>query len=192
MIKKYNQFLNEGVLQHLKGPTEEEILSYITTLEPNEMLLAACKAKLLKGVKLAIERGADPTYKNFSALKLTNSRTDKSEIFTYLKDLLNLPKTVEEFVKNVFSKDYEILKLKKYPKNLYYYDGKEIIYVTTDSDNIHITDWIVTIIYDIYYMVNTIEEKEVLWIINKVLNTNFKKYYGTTNTKQILKDIKEE
>ena len=43
----------------LKGPSEEEIYSKLENLKPNEVLIKSIEHGFLKGVKKALERGAN-------------------------------------------------------------------------------------------------------------------------------------
>ena len=43
----------------LVGPTEEEVLDNLKYLYPDDMLIKSCKNGFLKGVEVALERGAD-------------------------------------------------------------------------------------------------------------------------------------
>jgi len=54
MIKKYKEFLNEGVLDNLKGPTEEEIWNEVKDLDPIDMMIKSARIDYLKGVKHAL------------------------------------------------------------------------------------------------------------------------------------------
>ena len=57
MIKNYKQF-NESLKDKLVGPTEDEVLDNLK-LRPNDLLLKSCKIGFLKGVEIALNRGAD-------------------------------------------------------------------------------------------------------------------------------------
>lgn len=50
MIKNYNQFINEGLLDYLKGPSKED-LKNILEMEPTKMLITSAKNGYLDGVK---------------------------------------------------------------------------------------------------------------------------------------------
>ena len=67
MIKNYNQF-NESLRDKLVGPTEDEVIDIFLKKSPQELLRKSCKLGLLKGVKIAIENGADIHADNDSAL----------------------------------------------------------------------------------------------------------------------------
>ena len=56
MIKKYKQYIKESLLNKLEGPTEEEIFNSVKDLNPDEMLLKACKSDLINLAKYAIEK----------------------------------------------------------------------------------------------------------------------------------------
>ena len=59
MIKKFNEFINEDILNKLTGPSKEEIMYSLNTMSPDKALTKSIKLGLLDGVKIAIERGAD-------------------------------------------------------------------------------------------------------------------------------------
>ena len=58
MIKNYKQF-NESLKDKLVGPTEDEVMDNFKDLSPNELLLKSCKNGFLKGVEIALEKGAN-------------------------------------------------------------------------------------------------------------------------------------
>ena len=58
MIKNYKQF-KEGLRDKLVGPTEDEILYNFKDLSPDKLLVKSCKVDFLRGVEIAIEKGAD-------------------------------------------------------------------------------------------------------------------------------------
>jgi len=59
MIKKYNEYIKESVLDKLKGLSEEEALNNFkdTKMTANELFEFSCKKNFIQGVKLAIEKG---------------------------------------------------------------------------------------------------------------------------------------
>lgn len=59
MIKKFNQFLNEGLIDKLTGPTDKNVWEYVKNLTPQKMFDVSCKAGFLKGIELALENGAE-------------------------------------------------------------------------------------------------------------------------------------
>jgi len=64
MIKKYNEFLNEGLLDKLRGPNDEEVISYYGEDNMDELLMKAIWNGELSGVEFAIEHGADVNFSN--------------------------------------------------------------------------------------------------------------------------------
>lgn len=66
MIKKYNKFLNENILDLLKGPSEEEMFKSMEHFldKPNALLIASTLKDFLPGVKKALELGASVNFKN--------------------------------------------------------------------------------------------------------------------------------
>jgi len=70
MIKKYKQF-NEGLLDKLTGPSEEDTFNYLLlnkSSEPNKLLSICSEKGFLYGVKKAIEMGANIHYNDDEAL----------------------------------------------------------------------------------------------------------------------------
>jgi len=59
MIKKYKQFLNEGVLDNLTGPSEEELWNNFKDYSPQLLLEKSIIIGFLDGIKKAIENGAN-------------------------------------------------------------------------------------------------------------------------------------
>jgi len=55
MIKKYKQFLNEGILQHLKGPNKEELWNNIKNFDPDKLLDKSMEYGIFDGVVKAFE-----------------------------------------------------------------------------------------------------------------------------------------
>lgn len=100
MITKFKKF-NEGINHLLVGPTEEEIWNDIKDLQPQDMLYKSYDIKYDKGIKYAIEQGADYT-------KLTN-------MFNYVVKLLNLSnEDVIEFMKLQGNNSGDILRISSY------------------------------------------------------------------------------
>lgn len=58
MIIKFEQY-NESVKSLLVGPSEDEIWNNLKNLSPNELLKKSSEIGFLKGVEIALERGAD-------------------------------------------------------------------------------------------------------------------------------------
>ena len=58
MIKNYNKF-NEGLIDKLKGYSDEEVWNNLKELGLDKALIKACKINFLYGVKKALEEGAN-------------------------------------------------------------------------------------------------------------------------------------
>lgn len=71
-VSLYKKYLSESLLNYLKGPSEDDIIKDILKKKPikkyglfknkdniNNLLIKSCKSGSMKGVKLAIENGAD-------------------------------------------------------------------------------------------------------------------------------------
>jgi len=58
MIKKFNKF-NEGLLDKLKGPNDEEIWKILNKLDPKDMMFKSAEIGFYPGIEKAIELGAD-------------------------------------------------------------------------------------------------------------------------------------
>ena len=67
MIKNYKQF-NESLKDKLVGPTEDEVLNNLKDLSPDDLLIKSCKIGLVKGIEIALERGADINFNRNQAL----------------------------------------------------------------------------------------------------------------------------
>jgi len=61
MIKKYSEFLNEGILQHLTGPSDEQILNNLIDKYQNmdKLLDKSIDMEFYDGVKYALENDAN-------------------------------------------------------------------------------------------------------------------------------------
>jgi len=64
MVKKFDEYINESVKDLMKGKSDEDILKEISRLTPYQLLIKSCDNGYLNGVKISLERGADPSYKN--------------------------------------------------------------------------------------------------------------------------------
>lgn len=90
MITKFNDFLNEGILDLLKGPNEEEMIEYYKNINNNKLLEISIKKMDLKGLKIAIENSTkDSDTINKYLHKIKRLIIDKeliinSEFFKYL------------------------------------------------------------------------------------------------------------
>jgi len=79
MIKKFNQFLNENILDKMSGPTKEEILK----THPEKLLKIAVQDNDFELVKLSIDGGANVHYDDeYSLLKA--SENNNIEMIKYL------------------------------------------------------------------------------------------------------------
>jgi len=74
MIKRYTQFINEGLMQHLKGPSKDEMWEHIKVLTdtPYTMLEKTCKSGLVEHLDEVIN-----VYEDF-ILKHNSFRGEKS------------------------------------------------------------------------------------------------------------------
>jgi len=59
MIKKYKQFINEGLLDKLTGPSKEEVWNNYKDLDDEQLLKLSAKNGYIEGVEEAIKRGVD-------------------------------------------------------------------------------------------------------------------------------------
>lgn len=82
MIKKFTQF-NESLLQHLEGPTKEDVWDAIQKMEPQDMLYSSIEARIIDGVELAIKNGANLGHNMGAAIRFAASSGD-SDIFSIL------------------------------------------------------------------------------------------------------------
>ena len=83
MIKKYLDFINEGVLDYLKPNSQEEIEQKLKSLSPNEQLIISTKYNYLTGIKNALERGADISYDDYKAIVIAGKK-GRIDIIEYL------------------------------------------------------------------------------------------------------------
>lgn len=97
MIKKYNDYIKESLLDKLKGPTDEEILEN----DPNLFLTLSLENNDINGVVKAFDYGADISYNNYEFFAYKNSVDN--EIIDLLFEYSNLPKTIDEFNNILFN-----------------------------------------------------------------------------------------
>lgn len=66
MITKYSEYINESIIEYLKGYSDEEIIKKfkLDKLNPNDLLIACADIEFYNGVKKAIELGANVNYEN--------------------------------------------------------------------------------------------------------------------------------
>jgi len=83
MIKKYNQFINESLLDKLEGPTEEEMWENIKVLPLIQILDISIKNDFVKGLKYALERNVEFGISIFNAMISFKSH----ECIHYIKSL---------------------------------------------------------------------------------------------------------
>lgn len=57
MIKKYNQYIKESLLDKLSGPSEEEVINTFKD-NPDKLLKVSLNTDFLKGINIALENGA--------------------------------------------------------------------------------------------------------------------------------------
>ena len=70
MIKNYKQF-NESLRDKLVGPSEDEVMDNFKDLSPNDLLVKSCKIGFLRGVEIALERGANVHFNGEQSLAET-------------------------------------------------------------------------------------------------------------------------
>jgi len=80
MIKKFNEYINEGVLDKLTGPSEDDVINQLKD-RPDRLLNAACNNGMLTGVQYAIDHGAKP---NFEHLKKAIENNGNEELLDIL------------------------------------------------------------------------------------------------------------
>jgi ankyrin repeat protein len=68
------KFIYEAIEDILRPKSEEEILSHLNKLSPNELLTTSARIGFLPGVKLALERGANVHVWNDYALLWASNR----------------------------------------------------------------------------------------------------------------------
>ena len=84
MIKNYKQF-NESLRDKLVGPSDDEVMDNLKHLSPDELLRKSCKIGFLKGVEVALKKGADIHYYDDVPLR-TASNEGHNEIVNHLLD----------------------------------------------------------------------------------------------------------
>ena len=58
MITKYNLY-KESLLNKIKGPSEEEVYNNLEKMSPEKMLIKSVNMEYMKGIKHAINLGAN-------------------------------------------------------------------------------------------------------------------------------------
>lgn len=99
MIKKYKLF-KESLLDHLKGPTEEEIIKNFED-NPDKFLEYSINNEYLRGVKIALDNGADPCVDNYRLFLYKGKH--KEEIIELLFEYSNIPKSENNIIKLIFN-----------------------------------------------------------------------------------------
>ena len=108
MITKYNQYIKEGLLNNISGPSEEEFFDSLKKYNPEEMLKTSIENNFKRGIEYALDNGA-----NFDEL-LPHYKLQAYLLFEYtdleiikeigLENILNrFPKTPEEYIDKVLS-----------------------------------------------------------------------------------------
>jgi len=69
-ILDFNSFINESIRDLMQPKSEEEILKSIDNLSPEELLKKSCSIGYLNGIKLALEKGVDPSVNNNYAIEI--------------------------------------------------------------------------------------------------------------------------
>jgi len=89
MIKKYKQF-NEGILDKLTGPSEEEFWNNIKGLHPTEKLRKSIGAEYLYGINYALNHGAELNQLGIflirKLLRILNNNDEKELLFKCIED----------------------------------------------------------------------------------------------------------
>ncbi len=85
-IITYNQFANEGIRDLMKPKSEDEILKDMGDLTPNELLKKSIKNNYLNGVKIALEKGADPSQEYNYAIRLASNNGHIEVVKLLLQD----------------------------------------------------------------------------------------------------------
>jgi len=101
-------------------------------LTPNELLYKSCGKKFFKGIKKAIEDGADVTMDNYYCFFTVK---DDRELFDYLFSKTNLPNTLKEYMDDLM-KDVKVIEQTKYPDTIYWGKDDEIIFELDKKYNI--------------------------------------------------------
>lgn len=100
MLKKYNEYIKESLLNRLEGPTQQEIIENLKD-NPDKLLRYSIDNEYLEGVELALENGANPNVDNYS-LFLYN-RKDKEKIIDLLFEYSNIPRSENDLTKILFN-----------------------------------------------------------------------------------------
>lgn len=81
MIKNYNKYINESILDKLKGPTLEEMEEFAKN-DPKTLMETSIKQGYIDGVNRAIEKGVDLNYyfSNYLHLAVIYGRYEIVEI----------------------------------------------------------------------------------------------------------------
>ena len=114
----------ESLLDKMEGPSEEEYIKNIIKKRPlktfglfknkkniNDLLISSCEDGSLKGVKLALENGAEPSYSNNAVITITASR-GYLDILMYLDthyNLINNDNLYGALTSSIYSSDEKIL-----------------------------------------------------------------------------------
>lgn len=114
MIKKYNEYINESLLDKLSGPSEDELLDKYKN-NPIELLKKSIKNKSVEGIELALNMGANETEiiapdrcdmyailgDKKELLKLLNTMYDSAYLKNQLVDNLIKYKLIEELIDEI-------------------------------------------------------------------------------------------
>jgi len=169
MITKFIKF-NESVKSLLIGPTEDEVWNVIRNLSPNNLLIQSSKNGILKGVKIAIEEGAEINYQDYKAFILAREN-DHEEILEYLNSLVDLPKSPEEFIldiiDNIKIKDGDEDKLfvcfEKYNKIIFEKDLNGMILYVDSSIWYILRNFYNLTVYDIQFLIKNNSNNYLKW-----------------------------
>ena len=85
-IITYNQFINESIKDLMKGKSDEEILKKLGDLNLEELLKKSLQNGYLNGVKLALEKGANPSDKDNEAIRFASEEGHTEIVELLLQD----------------------------------------------------------------------------------------------------------
>lgn len=120
MIIKFDKY-NESIKNLLIGPSEDEMWDTLRNLSPDELLRRSCSSGFINGIKVAIERGANIEFNNYTIFKNLEENPNK-ELSDFFKEYLKLPDDPKDFVfENI--NGAKITKNKNYDKYITDYRG---------------------------------------------------------------------
>ena len=140
MIKKYNEYINESLLNSLEGPSEEEFLNIIKNMKPQDMLHKSIESDYLNGIEEAFKNGADIHIQNESPLRSACEDGSYKAVKFLLEHDADVNIYDEEPLRNaVYNNHIEIVKLLlNYDANVNSYGGQLAINRAIKTNNIKI------------------------------------------------------